>query len=107
MNKKYLMILSSLLLLCFVTIGCSNQSSNETDEEKVVRIGYQKNGPLFIVKSRGTLEESLKELGFTVEWKEFQDGPSLLEALNAGSIDFGRTGNTPPIFSQAAGSQVT
>ncbi len=54
------MILSSLLLLCFVTIGCSNQSSTEKEEEKVVRIGYQKNGPLFIVKSRGTLEESLK-----------------------------------------------
>lgn len=106
-SKKLLIIFSSLLLVGFVITGCSNQTSSETEEEKVVRIGYQKNGPLFIVKSLGTLEESLKNQGVTVEWKEFQDGPSLLEALNAGSIDFGRTGNTPPIFSQAAGSKLT
>lgn len=106
-SKKLSIIFSSILLLGFVLTGCSNQTSNDTEDDKVIKIGYQKNGPLFIVKSLGTLEEILKEKGITVEWKEFQDGPSLLEALNAGSIDFGRTGNTPPIFSQAAGSQLT
>jgi len=30
-------------------------------------------------------------------------GPQLLEALNAGSIDLGHTGEAPPIFAQAAG----
>ena len=31
-------------------------------------------------------------------------GPQLLEALNTGSIDFGHTGEAPPIFAQAAGA---
>lgn len=31
-------------------------------------------------------------------------GPQLLEALNTGSLDFGNTGETPPIFAQAAGA---
>src|SRR5258705_3457408 len=30
-------------------------------------------------------------------------GPQLLEALAAGSLDFGLTGDSPPVFAQAAG----
>ena len=30
-----------------------------------------------------------------------------LEALNAGAIDFGSVGETPPIFAQAAGARLT
>jgi len=96
----------SLLIIGFfyvvVLLACSSQSS--PDEEKVVRIGYQKNGPLIILKSLGTLDERLESLGYTVEWKEFQAGPALVEALNAESIDFGRTGNSPPIFAQVSGA---
>jgi sulfonate transport system substrate-binding protein len=40
----------------------------------------------------------------TVEWTEFPAGPQLLEAMNVGSIDFAITGETPPIFGQAAGT---
>lgn len=91
-----------MVLILFA--GCSsNDLSVKTDEfDKIVRIGYQKNGPLILVKSLGTLDERLKEQGYTVEWKEFQAGPLLVEALNADGIDFGRTGNTPVIFAQAA-----
>ena len=35
---------------------------------------------------------------------EFSSGPPILEALNAGAIDFCATGDTPPIFAQAAGA---
>src|ERR1700756_2159172 len=73
-------------------------------EGQVVRIGYQKYGKLVLRKSRGTLEEKLKPLGYTVTWTEFPSGPPLLEALNVGSIDFGIAGETPPIFAQAAGA---
>jgi sulfonate transport system substrate-binding protein len=38
-----------------------------------------------------------------VTWTEFPSGPPLLEALNAGAIDFGNTGESPPIIAQAAG----
>lgn len=73
-------------------------------EDKVVRIGYQKYGKLVLLKGRGTLEEKLKPLGYSVVWTEFPSGPPLLEALNVGSIDFGIAGETPPIFAQAAGA---
>src|SRR5215469_15295211 len=73
-------------------------------EDKVVRVGYQKYGKLVLLKGRGTLEQKLKPLGYSVAWTEFPSGPPLLEALNVGSIDFGIAGETPPIFAQAAGA---
>ena len=70
--------------------------------DKVVRIGYQKYGTLVLLKGKGTLEKKLEAIDYKVEWTEFPGGPQLLEALNAGAVDFGSTGETPPIFAQAA-----
>lgn len=75
-------------------------------QDKVVRIGYQKYGKLVLLKSRGTLEPKLKALGYDVKWTEFQFGPPLLEAINVGAIDLGNTGETPPVFAQAAGAPI-
>ena len=75
-------------------------------QEKVVRIGFQKYGKLVLLKSKGTLEEKLKAAGYKVAWTEFPSGPPLLEALNVGAIDFGNTGEAPPIFAQAAGAPI-
>lgn len=72
--------------------------------EKVVRIGYQKYGTLVLLKGKGLLEQKLEKIGYTVTWNEFPAGPQLLEALNVGAVDFGTTGETPPIFAQAAGA---
>jgi sulfonate transport system substrate-binding protein len=71
--------------------------------DKVVTIGFQKYGNLILLKGKGGLESRLAPLGYKLEWKEFPSGPPLLEALNAGAIDFGHVGETPPIFAQAAG----
>src|SRR5690625_5116648 len=93
------------VILAVVLMGCKTTKESttvEADDEKIIRIGYQKNCPFVILKGLGTLEERLEPLGYEVEWKEFQAGPALVEALNAGSIDVGRTGNTPVIFAQAA-----
>jgi sulfonate transport system substrate-binding protein len=76
--------------------------SNAADG-KLLRIGYQKSGAFLLVRSEGTLEKALTPLGYRVEWKEFTDGPTLIEALNAGSIDIGHSGNCPVIVAQAAG----
>ncbi len=75
-------------------------------QEKTVRIGFQKYGKLVLLKSKGTLEPKLKALGYNVTWTEFQFGPPLLEAINVGAIDFGNTGETPPVFAQAAGAPI-
>jgi sulfonate transport system substrate-binding protein len=75
-------------------------------QEKVVRIGFQKYGKLVLLKSKGTLDEKLKAVGYKVVWTEFPSGPPLLEALNVGAIDFGNTGEAPPVFAQAAGAPI-
>ncbi|WP_230371063.1 aliphatic sulfonate ABC transporter substrate-binding protein [Paludibacterium denitrificans] len=71
-----------------------------------LRIGYQKYGSLVLLKARGTLEKRLAPLGVEVKWTEFPAGPQLLEGLNVGSVDFGTTGETPPIFARAAGANL-
>ena len=75
-------------------------------QDKVVRIGFQKYDKLVLLKSKGTLEDKLKAVGFKVVWTEFPSGPPLLEALDVGAIDFGNTGEAPPIFAQAAGAPI-
>ena len=107
MKKPFALLVGLLLVSAMFLSACSSKEAapTKTDmEEQVVRIGYQKNGPLIILKNLGYLEERLKPLNYSVEWFEFTAGPALLEALNAGSIDLGRTGDSPPIFAQASGS---
>ncbi|MGI2032380.1 aliphatic sulfonate ABC transporter substrate-binding protein [Rhizobium panacihumi] len=69
---------------------------------KELRIGWQKNGVLALAKSQGALEKRFADRGIKVTWSEFTSGPPLLEALGAGALDFGPTGDVPPLFAQAA-----
>ncbi|MFZ6843124.1 sulfonate ABC transporter substrate-binding protein [Undibacterium sp. RuTC16W] len=71
-----------------------------------LRIGYQKYGTLTLLKGTGALDKRLAAQGIEVKWTEFPAGPQLLEGLNVGSIDFGTTGEAPPIFAQAAGADL-
>ena len=89
-----------LITLLFLTAGCRPGEANKNE----IRIGYQKFGVLSILKARGSLEKRFESQGVRVKWVQFPAGPQLLEALHAGSIDIGETGNTPPIFAQAAGT---
>lgn len=72
------------------------------DQPKEIRIGFQKAGLFPAVKQRQTLEKIFKARGIEVRWVEFQFGPPILEAINTGNVDFGYTGDAPPIFAQAA-----
>ena len=92
--------------LAAVAIASLGMSSVATAAERTIRIGYQKYGTLILLKGKGSLEERLKPLGVSVKWAEFQFGPPLLEAVNAGAIDFGTTGEAPPIFAQAASAKL-
>lgn len=80
----------------------SPSSADVLEAPKVFRIGFQKNGVILVAKQRKQIEKLLEAQGITVSWHEFQFGPPLLEDLNAGAIDFGTTGDAPPIFAQAA-----
>lgn len=71
-----------------------------------LRIGYQKTAILLAVKGQKLLEQHFEPKGVTVKWVEFAFGPPLLEAVNAGAVDYGYTGDAPPIFAQAAKSRI-
>lgn len=67
-----------------------------------LRVGWQKGGVLGLVKAQGALEAAFANQGLRVEWAEFTSGPPILEALSANALDFGYTGDVPPIFAHAA-----
>ena len=78
-------------------------STQAQADPQLLRVGYQKIGPFVILRQQNRLEEAFRADGITVQWVEFQSGPPLMEALNAGGIDVGYAGDTPPVFAQAAG----
>lgn len=94
----------SLVALFAAAISLSSIAHAEDD---TLRIGFQKSAAtLSLLKAAGTLEQRLAEQGVNVTWTEFPGGPQLLEGLNVGSVDFGLTGETPPVFAQAAGADL-
>ena len=98
--KKITLISASLATIMMLT-GCSKPQETTT-----LKIGFQKYGVLPIIKARGDLDKALKEKGVNVKWVEFPAGPQLLEGLNVGSVAFGESGEAPPIFAQAANSNL-
>jgi len=94
------------LFAAAISFGAITPLQAASQDKNVLRIGYQKYGTLVLLKARGTLETRLADQGFEVRWTEFPGGPQLLEGLNVGSIDFGVTGETPPVFAQAAGADL-
>ena len=72
-----------------------------------LRLGYQTYGTLSLLKADQALERRLADRGISVSWRWFAAGPQLLEALHGGEIDFGATGEVPPIFAQADGAPLT
>ncbi|MGZ4442546.1 MAG: ABC transporter substrate-binding protein [Nocardioidaceae bacterium] len=92
--------------------ACSSASGNEdavksdgsVDLSKVtLTVGDQKGGSHALLQAAG----QLSKMPYKVQWKTFTSGPPLLEALNAGAIDVGGVGNTPPLFAAAANSNLT
>ena len=78
----------------------------QAQELKQFNIGYQKTGLPVVARQQQFIEKALADKGVTVKWVEFTAGPPLVEALNAGAIDVGWTGDAPPIFGQSAGANI-
>lgn len=90
--------LGLLLALATVAAGCGDDEGAEAASsggapEKIV-IAYQAipNGDL-IVKHEGWLEEALPDT--QIEWKQFDSGGTVNEAIAAGSVDIGLAGSSP------------
>ena len=80
--------------------------ANTAGADRELRIGYQRFGSLGILKARQSLETAFASLGVNVLWSEFPAGPQLLHALACNEIDFGTTGEAPPVFAQASNSEL-
>jgi len=92
-----------LVALCLFSSALFIKAAGDNEQLRTVRLGYQKYGSFSVIKAQGAFDKLLAAKGVLVEWFLFPAGPQLLEALNAGSIDMGHTGEAPPIFAQAAG----
>ncbi len=99
MNRRSFLLFSAALNLSTLRLAFA-------DTLKELRVGYQKTAVLLVVKARKQLEKRFESRGLTVRWVEFPSGPPLLEALNAGGVDYGYTGDAPPIFAQAARANI-
>ena len=92
-----------ILSPAFAQANSSATGSGKAPEQ--LRIGYQKSAAnLVIVKQQGALEKRFPNT--KVAWIEFPAGPQLLEALSVGALEFGMTGDSPPVFAQAAGKDL-
>ncbi len=81
----------------------AQSAANKVPEQ--LRIGYQKSAVnLVILKQQAALEKRFPST--KVQWIEFPAGPQLLEALSVGSLEFGLTGDAPPVFAQAADKEL-
>ena len=78
----------------------------KVSRDRELRIGFQHFGNLGILKARRSLEQAFASRGVSVLWSEFPAGPQLLHALACDEIDFGTTGEAPPVFAQANNSEL-
>jgi sulfonate transport system substrate-binding protein len=92
-------LLAAALVAATALAGLTGCGSDDTAEAAgssgPLRVGYQRFGGLSLVKAR--------EAAPDVTWSLFESGPALTEALKAGAIDLGQTGEAPPIFAAAGG----
>ncbi|MEV6606861.1 ABC transporter substrate-binding protein [Kutzneria sp. NPDC051319] len=94
-------LLPLLAVAALALAGCGGASA--ASGPVVLKVGDQKGGSQALLQAAGLLDGA----PYKIEWSTFTSGPPLLEAANAGAIDIGGVGNTPPIFSAAANAKIT
>ncbi|MEU6083068.1 ABC transporter substrate-binding protein [Streptomyces sp. NPDC047108] len=104
----------ALLPLALLLAACSDASSADSSSggtsggvdgkgSLTLDVGDQKGGSEAILRAAGELDD----LDYRIKWSTFTSGPPLLEAINAGAVDTGTVGNTPPVFAAGAGSKIS
>ncbi|WP_457535577.1 ABC transporter substrate-binding protein [Streptomyces filamentosus] len=88
---------------CTPAAGAGAGGNTDGKGELVLNVGDQKGGSEAVLRAAGELDD----LPYRIKWSTFTSGPPLLEAVNAGAVDVGGVGNTPPVFAAGAGSRIT
>ena len=101
MKKTHWLLATLVSLTLTILTACSSANSSEVttaNSEGKVTLRIAQTG-------WSSHEEALKHAGldqnlpYTIEYSVFQGGNLILEAMNAGHVDFGSTSEIPPIFS--------
>ncbi|GAA4580467.1 ABC transporter substrate-binding protein [Planotetraspora phitsanulokensis] len=103
-------LLAALLLIALSGTACAStdpaggsaSSDGAGGSGVTLRVGDQKAGSQALLKAAGLLDGT----SYKITWSQFTSGPPMLEAINAGAVDVGGVGNTPPVFAAAAGSKI-
>jgi taurine transport system substrate-binding protein len=102
--RRPLIALAALIGVGALLVGCGSSSSSSStattsaasgaEAPKSITIAYQNipNGDL-IVKDQGWLEEAFPDTD--IQWKLFDSGGAVNEAVTAGSVDIGLAGSSP------------
>jgi len=110
-QKKFKKLLISIVLIFWAVIALygfkQTDAGSSSSDLQTVTIGYQKGDPFDISKQRGEFVKKMKAKGYKVVFKEFSDGSSLMQAMKAGSIDYARTGDAPPVSALSTGTKLT
>jgi len=111
-QRRFKKLLISLVLVFWAVIAIygfkqTDAGAASNSDLQTVTIGYQKGDPFDIAKERGEFVKKMQAKGYKVVFKEFQDGNSLMQAMKAGSVDYARTGDTPPVSALSSGTKLT
>ncbi|SDN00639.1 sulfonate transport system substrate-binding protein [Methylobacterium phyllostachyos] len=87
-----------LLALLAVALAPASRAA----EPVVLRVGDQKGGNRSLLESAGLAQD----LPYRIEWSEFPAAAPILEALNAGALDVGYTGDLSFLTVYAAGAPI-
>jgi sulfonate transport system substrate-binding protein len=85
-----------------ILIGCSTVASALASDIVTLRVGDQKGGNRSLLEIAGLA----KDLPYKIEWSEFPAAAPILEALNAGALDVGYTGDLAFLTVYAAGAPI-
>src|ERR1700716_1674771 len=85
-----------------VALGLAMTASALAAEPVTLRVGDQKGGNRSLLEIAGLA----KDLPYKIEWSEFPAAAPILEALNAGALDVGYTGDLAFLTVYAAGAQI-
>jgi sulfonate transport system substrate-binding protein len=83
-------------------VGFSAVASALGADVVTLRVGDQKGGNRALLEIAGLA----KDLPYKIEWSEFPAAAPILEALNAGALDFGYTGDLAFLTVYAAGAPI-
>ncbi|WP_084518190.1 ABC transporter substrate-binding protein [Microtetraspora niveoalba] len=98
-----LAVAASAAAACAPGPGSGTAAAGSPGTVVTLRVGDQKAGSEALLKAAGLLGGT----PYRISWATFTSGPPLLEAVNAGAVDIGGVGNTPPVFAAASGSAIT